>query len=219
MMDSEIHYSVITTADGSKTLLDPETGECFKSQHASATESWEVFYQPAVIQHPLWNKESPLRILELGFGTGTNLRLGLERDLPIEYVSIDKTYSPGEFFQKIDPYPNLSNALQIRKGKLGRVAFHLIEGEFEAILAQLILEKRLFEVIFFDPFSPLKNPSVWTPQIFSLAFELLSRQGRLVTYSVSRVAKDSAAAAGFTVHKLALPKILKKRSSLLAIKP
>jgi tRNA U34 5-methylaminomethyl-2-thiouridine-forming methyltransferase MnmC len=72
--------------------------------------------------------------------------------------------------------------------------------------------------ILFDPFSPKANPEAWTSEVFRLAAALLAPGGRLVTYSVSRTAKDAAASAGLIVEKHPLPAELNKRSALLATK-
>ncbi len=94
----------------------------------------------------------------------------------------------------------------------------LFEGDFFEVLTKLKQEQKQFHSIFFDPFSPSANPEAWSPILFQLAADLLPPQGRLVTYSVSRIAKDGCAQAGLLVEKRKLPDILQKRGALLAIK-
>jgi tRNA U34 5-methylaminomethyl-2-thiouridine-forming methyltransferase MnmC len=92
-------------------------------------------------------------------------------------------------------------------------------ADFFAALEQLGREGFLAHAILFDPFSPKANPEAWGAELFRRSAALLAPGGRLVTYSVSRAAKDGARAAGLEVEKRNLPPELQKRSALLATKP
>jgi tRNA U34 5-methylaminomethyl-2-thiouridine-forming methyltransferase MnmC len=210
------NFTLIPTADGSKTVYHMELDEHFKSPHACAIESEEVFIRPCIWENPHYVNTKPLNILELGFGIGANFRSLICHNVSANFVSIDCNLEAAHFYEKSMGDELLKGILTSRKGSVRELKFSILEGHFHSILPELLDES--FDVVFFDPFSPLKNPSCWTPEIFSHVFRKMTPGGRLATYSVSRIAKDSAMQAGFHIEKRSLPTVLKKRSSLLAIK-
>ena len=207
----------LQTSDGSWTLFSPQHQEHFKSRHAAREEAQEVFYRPGVLEHPHY--PHPLRILELGFGLGTNFSLLKEKQFQGSFLSIDRDFAPAIQFTGRFPDPELENLLQNRVWETFGFHAELREGEFLDALFALQEEKKRFHTIFFDPFSPRSNPEAWSQEIFTAAAHCLEPQGRLVTYSVARIAKDHAAVAGLRVSKRKNPPILRKKASLLAIKP
>ena len=58
------------TADGSATLYVPQLDEHYHSVKGALTESLHIFRNCAFLHHPQSNQ--PLRVLEIGFGTGLN---------------------------------------------------------------------------------------------------------------------------------------------------
>jgi tRNA U34 5-methylaminomethyl-2-thiouridine-forming methyltransferase MnmC len=199
------------------TVFDEEAGECFKSRHSALREAEEVFYRPGVEENPWFGKTQPFRILELGFGLGTNFEF--LRGKPVSLLSIDRDLSGARFFLEQEENPALGALLSRKAYEQGEFHCRLLEEDFFTALPALEEAGSLFHCVYFDPFSPKANPEAWTAELFSLTARLLAPGGRLVTYSVSRAAKDGALAAGLEAEKRDLPPELHKRSSLLAIKP
>ena len=215
-----MRFDLHPTEDGSLTVFDREAGECFKSRHAARTEAEHVFFGPGVLENPFYGTATPFRLLELGFGLGTNFLHCLDRGFQGEFVSIERDLAGLRFYLGREPQSEpLSRLAESRHFEQGSFRASLIEADFLEALP--LLAKRGFQAhaIYFDPFSPKANPGCWTPDFFRLAASLLVPGGRLVTYSVSRGAKDGASAAGLLVEKHKLPSSLKKRSALLALKP
>lgn len=212
-----MRFRVQTTQNGN-TVFDAEAGECFKSRHSAFTETEEVFYKPGVEENPWRERARPFRILELGFGLGTNfLHLATKR-APIELVSVERDLAGARFYLEQEANPLLATILSTGQFAEGSYRARIAEGDFFDVLPTLIQSGQRFHAVYFDPFSPKANPEAWSARLFSLAYALLEPRGRLVTYSVSRVAKDGAAAAGFRVEKRDLPAELQKRNALLATK-
>lgn len=208
-----MRFRIQETASG-PTVFDETVGECFKSRHSASEEAEAVFYQPGLAEHPDFGSR-PLSVLELGFGLGTNFLHLCRKSLPLRFVSIERDLSGVEYY--LQHFPNdLLETLVSQKQITSPLQAQLVEGDFFTCLPAL---QEDFDCVFFDPFSPKANPDCWTEILFALAFAKLRPNGRLVTYSVSRNAKDSALKAGFQVFKRDLPVGLQKRSSLLAIKP
>jgi tRNA U34 5-methylaminomethyl-2-thiouridine-forming methyltransferase MnmC len=209
-----MRFELRETADGSFTVFDGEAGETYKSRHAARTEAEHVFYRPAVLAHPDFAIR-PLEVVELGFGLGTNFQYFLASGFRGTFRSIERDLAGAEFYLAHAPDSDLAELLSRRELTRGEFRATLIRGDFFEALPTLTSA----DAILFDPFSPKANPEAWTRELFSQCYRLLRPGGRLVTYSVSRVAKDVAAEAGFEVSKLKLPDELNKRSSLLAIRP
>jgi tRNA U34 5-methylaminomethyl-2-thiouridine-forming methyltransferase MnmC len=214
-----MRFTLQSTEDGSLTVFDQEAGECFKSRHAARTEAEHVFYGPAVLENPHYGRAEPFRVLELGFGLGTNFLHVVERGFRGEFLSLEKDLSGARFFLENEANLDLGELVRARALLKNSVHARLFEEDFFTALPRLARECYRAHAIFFDPFSPKANPSCWTAELFRLAAAVLEPGGRLVTYSVSRAAKDGAAAAGLKVEKRDLPPSLKKRAALVAWKP
>ena len=209
-----------TTKDGSRTLFDSQSGEAYKSRHAARAESESIYWRHGVSENPL--AKDAFSVLELGFGLGSNLHFLLE-SWPktfihrFDYLGIDRDLSGARFFwqEENDPY-GLSAFVETLSGKNTYFEGTLLEEDFLSALAKQ--KNDSFSTIFFAPFPPKANPESWSQAIFQECFRVLKPKGRLLTYSVSRVAKDCALSAGFRIEKIPLPEILQKRHGLLAIK-
>jgi tRNA U34 5-methylaminomethyl-2-thiouridine-forming methyltransferase MnmC len=212
------------TADGSHTLFDAQWGETFKSRHAAGLESQEVFIRPGVLENPRFREERTFHILEMGLGLATNCRACLatvSNKTSFIYTAIEADLAGLETLLSTNQIETSNHSwiqTLLREGKaMPRPGFEvrLINEKFIPALDAL---PGPFDAIFHDPFSPARNPEGWTEEIAKKLFQVLSPNGRLVTYSVSRIAKEIFSKAGFEMTKLRLPELLHKRESLLAIK-
>jgi tRNA U34 5-methylaminomethyl-2-thiouridine-forming methyltransferase MnmC len=214
-----MRFELRETSDGSLTVFDREAGECFKSRHAARLEAEHVFYAPGVLEHGSYGAPG-FETLELGFGLGTNFLHFLSRGYAGGFTSIERDLAGARFFLENGEKDRALRELVDSGGfQTEKMRARIRQGDFFGELRALAKEGYRTDAVLFDPFSPKANPEAWTSELFALVFALLRPQGRLVTYSVSRVAKDAAAAAGFLVEKRELPSALRKRSALLAIRP
>lgn len=203
---------------GGITVFDEEAGECYKSRHSALAEAEHVFYRPGVKENHWWGNAAPFRILELGFGLGTNFEYLRRQGENLHLTSIDRDLAGARFLLSAEANPALAHVLKEKQFREGAFSAHLLEEDFFTTLPRLIESGEKFHCVYFDPFSPKANPDAWTEKLFRLSAELLHPGGRLVTYSVSRSAKDGAALAGLKAQKRDLPPELRKRSSLVAVK-
>lgn len=221
-------FEIRQTRDDSLTVFDQSVSESYKSSHAAHTESLEVFVRPGLFEHPNWRK-APLRILEFGFGLGTNfLTLANHPEVlasphPTEFISCECDLSGVDFYLEATSDRKELSANDRSKLTTLLKDRNFSDGVFRAELKDEKIQEYLrsnlrgrFDVIFFDPFSPTAAPECWAPEIFQQIGEHANPKARLVTYSVSRLAKDGAQAAGFTWEKRSVPELLNKRNSLLA---
>jgi tRNA U34 5-methylaminomethyl-2-thiouridine-forming methyltransferase MnmC len=62
-----------------------------------------------------------------------------------------------------------------------------------------------YDVIFFDAFSPDKQPEMWSTEIFKRLYENLNPAGVITTYCVKGTVRRMLKTAGFRVEKLPGP--------------
>ena len=166
-----------------------------------------------------------IRVLEMGFGTGLNTWLTLEKaartGLRVEYTAVELhpvprevaaelVYTSDERFMALHDSPwnvwsEPSPGFRLRK-LYGSMADILEGSGFSAI----------FDVVYWDAFAPDSQPELWTPEIFALVYKATAPGGVLVTYSSKGDVRRALQAAGFVVEKL--PGALGKRHMLRAKK-
>lgn len=211
------------TEDGSHTLFSEELSECYHSQHGAIQESEYIFIQSG------FDKciKSELNILEVGFGTGLNAFLTLikteELQKKINYTAIELYPVAENVIQQLnysniagksscDNFFNLHRTVWEQSVKLTD-CFTLtkIRADFTTINID-----GSFDLIYFDAFSPEKQPEMWSQKCFNMLYEHANVGCILVTYCAKGIVRRSMLEAGFYVERLPGPP--GKREILRAIK-
>ncbi len=217
--------TIITTADGSKTISLNEWKEHYHSTHGAVNEAYHVFIDHGLAQMT----HRDVSILEVGFGTGLNALITLyeagKRNLRIRYTGVEAyPVSMEEVYQL-----NYAEDLEIPHLKGYYEAMHLCpweSGSEITSLFQLIKQKKdfreirdrgVYDLVYFDAFGPRVQPELWTSDIFLQMFNALKENGLLVTYSAKGSVRRAMQEVGFTVERLAGPP--GKREMLRARKP
>lgn len=213
----------MVTKDGSQTMFVQGMNEPYHSIHGALQESMHVFIKEGL--HRL--QQSSIRILELGFGTGLNALLTLNEaslhDLNIYYHAVEK-YPLKESEYKLLNYEKL--AAMPSEGKLNQM--HSCPwGETVHISDRFRLFKEKadfrsmnlpphFNLVYFDAFSPDKQPELWTGDIFDSIGQASDTGAILVTYSSRGIVRRTLSSSGFDVLKVPGPP--GKREIIRAIK-
>jgi tRNA U34 5-methylaminomethyl-2-thiouridine-forming methyltransferase MnmC len=230
--DARPTTTVVETADGSHSLYVPAFAEHYHSTHGALQESRHVFID-AGFRYILKNiARRPLRILEMGFGTGLNAWLTLleaERNaVDVYYEAIEKYPLPQDIVAQLN-YGQLLPSAHLCFARLHQSPWAL-PGEVgsPAVLSpHFTLSKRPadlrdyrptrpFDLIYFDAFAPAVQPELWTDSIFKKLYDGLADGGALVTYSSKGTVKTALRKAGFSVARL--PGAAGKRHMLRAEK-
>ncbi len=211
------------TEDGSHTLYVPEIDECYHSTHGSVQESRLIFIQYGFLE----SKKEEVNILEIGFGTGLNAFLTL-----VETKKLEKKVN----YTAVELYPvETSKAILLNYPELiensKRSDFEKLHtsewNKWEEISPNFRLNKIKgdftktdftdnFDVIYFDAFSPEKQPEMWTTELFRKLYLCSSKNAILTTYCCKGAVKRAMKDAGFLVEKLPGP--IGKREILRAKK-
>lgn len=207
-MDSEL----ILTEDGSHTLFVPEIDECYHSSHGAMQESTHIFIE-AGLKHCL---KQEIKVLEIGFGTGLNAFLTLieaERSgIQIQYtalelyqVEVEKAlslnyadqYSP-EMKKYFESIQTSAWNTKVQISPLFRL--EKIKADFTTVEFP-----EAYDVIYFDAFSPEKQPEMWLPGQFEKLAEHCNPGTVLTTYCAKGAVRRAMSAAGFNVERLPGP--------------
>ena len=169
---------LILTNDGSHSLFVPEINECYHSRHGAIVEAEHVFIRNGFSAA----NKSKLNILEVGFGTGLNALLTYQK---AEQKSIKVQYHTIELYPiKKKSYLQLNFADLIGLKQENLLDLHDCPWEEECkINTYFSLTKNhaaleeyntnvKFDIIYFDAFSPEKQPELWNKHIWSPPFSI-----------------------------------------------
>jgi len=209
-----MHRQIQLTADGSHTISIPELGVTYHSHHGAIQESMHVFLQAALI--PTWKRFSndPIRILEIGFGTGLNalltLREAVAQQRVIHYTAIEKYPLTAEEAGSLNHGQLLGmNDLLGQLHTENWDQLFPIDPFFSLHKINLSLPSPILiepvHCIYFDAFAPDIQPALWDQAFFETLFRLLIPGGYLATYSSKSAVRRALTAAGFVVHKIPGP--------------
>jgi tRNA U34 5-methylaminomethyl-2-thiouridine-forming methyltransferase MnmC len=215
---------LLTTEDGSHTLYVPDIDESYHSSHGAMQESEYIFIKAGLDQCPKKN----ISVLEVGFGTGLNAFLTLleaeKKKLNIQYCSLEKYPIGMENVIELN-YPDLIDPS--RKALFGMLHYWQWNKPVQ-LTPDFLLQKihtdfteynfdNQFDVVFFDAFSPDKQPEMWTEQQFRKIFNACYPNAVLTTYCAKGAVRRAMIAAGFSVERLPGPpgkrEILRARKS------
>ncbi len=219
------HLSIVTTADGSKTIYNALVGENYHSKHGALQESLHVFVHSGLQFFLEKSGQSTANVLEVGFGTGLNFLLSADycnqHNASINYTGIEAYPLTPELIAATgyEQYvtlatwqsflENYEQALQkpvdINHARL-RVA--------KSTLANFTIDD-LFDVIYFDAFAAIHQPEMWSDDAIKHTLEFLKPGGVFVTYAITGNLKRCIKALGLKVEKA--PGAPGKREMLRAI--
>ncbi len=217
---------IVTTADGSHTIVIPEMDEHYHSVNGAITESKHVFINAGLKK--LIQKN--VSVLEIGFGTGLNALLtfqaSMNENIAVNYTAIEKYPLSESEFKKMN-YSELTGKARTN----GFRKMHECEwNQWVNITPNFSIYKaktdfRLFKLettgpfnlVYFDAFAPGKHPDLWTKEVFSKIFDHCMPGTVFVTYCAMGKVRRNLTETGFEVERIPGPP--GKREMLRAVKP
>lgn len=204
--------SLSLTEDGSHTLYLSELEEPYHSMHGAIQESSHVFINQGFLQ--LTKKK--LRILEIGMGTGLNLILSLlestNKDIGVHYHAVEKYPLIPSEYSRLNYETILKDLPEGILKKIHKAPWELIvdlSPAFSLFKEQSDFRsmnpKGTFDLVYFDAFSPDKQPKLWSTEVFSRIAGLTKPGAILVTYSSKGIVRRALSDCGFHVTKVAGP--------------
>ncbi|MBC6606007.1 tRNA (5-methylaminomethyl-2-thiouridine)(34)-methyltransferase MnmD [Hymenobacter sp. BT188] len=215
--DDEPKVEVRVTQDGSSTLYVPALDEHYHSTHGAVQEAQHV-YLAAGLESVLAASGGQIQVLEIGFGTGLNALLTLQRSLSVSQLI---------HYDTLEKYPlstHVIAALGVERYILNpelqefhyrlhaapwdtavRLTPHFTLRKHHAALQEYQLPPSHYNVIYFDAFAPEKQPDMWTDAVFSQLFAATAPGGILTSYCAKGSFRRSLKAAGWVVEKIPGP--------------
>lgn len=208
--------SIITTADGSKTIQIEEWNEQYHSIHGAIQEAKHVYIEYGLREFlQRQPNQKHINILEIGFGTGLNALLTATDELALQKSIL---------YHGIEAYPVSSDELRalnysdLLVSKLN-IFDHLHQASWHKeiqITKHFVLKKRqeffteikyvnVFDIVYFDAFGPRVQPDLWTPSIFKMMYTAMRLGSVLVTYSAKGSVRRAMQEVGFEVERLSGP--------------
>lgn len=180
-------YTVVATGDGSFTLHSAKDGEACHSLDGAVGEARYNFVEGCRILEKSRVK-GRVAILEIGFGLGLNFletcRVLGETDF--EYIALERDQKMVEAV--------FSAVAEMRLiAEKGMIEF----GDAVESIDRLIFSGKKFDAFYQDPFSPKKNPRLWTVDWFAKLRRLAADGAILSTYSSARSVTKALTAAGW----------------------
>jgi tRNA U34 5-methylaminomethyl-2-thiouridine-forming methyltransferase MnmC len=212
-----MHRNLVLTKDGSHTIEIPAMNVTYHSIHGAIQESMHVFIQAGLREYAA---TTPLRIFEMGFGTGLNALLTL---IEAETNKFSIHYTTIELFPlQSTETGSLNYCKQLHRPDIQLLFEQLHSSDWEKdvlITNHFSLHKsaisllninhhgsiRPYDLVFYDAFAPSAQPELWTTVIFEKLYALLIPGGKLLTYCSKSDVRRSLSAAGFVVEKIPGP--------------
>jgi tRNA U34 5-methylaminomethyl-2-thiouridine-forming methyltransferase MnmC len=217
---------IITTSDGSHSLLNEELNETYHSIHGAIQESAHVFIESG-LEYAEENFTTPVSIFELGFGTGLNalltLRHSLQHQKKIQYTSIEESPLREEIWSQLNyaPLINLTHEFEAMHRATWGTSQHITPDfsllKLHATFQQFDIPYQRYELIYYDAFAPSKQPELWSYSILEKISHGLKPGGVIVTYCAKGQLKRDLASLGLIVETLPGPP--GKKEMVRAVKP
>lgn len=210
------------TEDGSKTIYIEDWNESYHSKHGAVQEAMHVFIKNG-FSHFIATKK-PLKILEIGLGTGLNAFITLleaeKNQQYVNYVGIEKfpvlkaEFDAIDFFDDVFKfYPELAH----RKEELHVIYRYLFLSDWEnwQIISPYFRIKKVkddffnlkncneneFDLVYFDAFGSQIQPEMWEKELFEIIDSTTKSTAIFTTYASKGTVKRGLKELGYVVEK------------------
>ncbi len=168
---------------------------------AGARAETRFHYLEGCLIQELFRTRSPVRVLEVGFGTGIGweeTRAPLPKGGSLDFVSLE-----------IDEDLVRWSAPQLQRREAeglvwyeqatGEARLRVLVGDARSTLPRWPQEAP-FDAVYQDAFAPRKNPILWTTEWFTLLRDLSAEHAVMATYSSGVAIRKAMHDAGWAVH-------------------
>ncbi len=203
---------IIKTEDGSHSLYRKDLNETYHSFHGAIQESAYVFIKMG-LEH-LLQKDAinhPIKIFEVGFGTGLNALLtysrAIEQKIEVEFDTVETIPLTQEIFSQLNYTDTLghqkafSTMHQCDWGQQVKIDSGFTLKKIRTSL-QEYFPTSSYQLIYFDAFAPSRQPELWSLEMMEKCYKMLDKEGVLVTYCAKGQLKRDLKTAGFDVETL-----------------
>jgi chorismate dehydratase len=213
---------LIQTDDGSTTL--------FMEEYEQAMHSTSGAYEESLLKHVipsgiLKEKKIPVNVLDIGFGMGYNILALIneynkkKRKNILNIISLEKNKSFAQFMSEVrfndgrdSFYSLVKKAYSEDRCNSENINILVKFGDAREIIKTF--EDKKFDAVFQDPFSPSKNPELWSLDYFKIIRRIIKKEGIITTYSSALQVRRALIEAGFHIGRG--PSVGMKREGTIA---
>lgn len=198
------------TADGSATIYIPSIDEHYHSVKGALTESLHIYLSCGVLHRASQLKNPrPLRVMEVGFGTGLNAALCASSGVAMHYMAFEMFPLAAAEVEALGYGAYVDGAVL---GKLHSASWDIpvaINDNFtiEKIHADVTVAPlpQEVDVVLYDAFAPEKQPEMWDPGLFRRICDVMADRATLTTYCAKGCVRRMLEAVGLQVERLPGP--------------
>jgi len=221
---------LITSEDGSHTLISGQFGVSYHSTHGALQESITVFLA-AGLHYARHNFLADIKILEMGFGTGLNALLTLieaERyRTSVSYSTLEaypislKEADDLNYIDILDQPQHTENfkAMHGAKTNTAQVLSPYFNFTKHITKLETFNPSGKYNVVFYDAFAPTTQPELWDEPMMKKIYDILDDEAVFVSYCAKGSFKRALKAAGFTIEPLPGPPGKREMTRALKLKP
>jgi tRNA U34 5-methylaminomethyl-2-thiouridine-forming methyltransferase MnmC len=161
---------LMETDDGSITIFHPEYEQAMHTHSGAYTESLVKHINPSRLLEKI---PQGIDVLDVGFGMGYNIlallheagKLGLRGRISV--ISLERDRSGGELVEKAgfnderdQPFALVKKAFFSGVACRDDLSLRVLFGDARRTISSI--SGMSFDAVFHDPFSPSRNPELWT---------------------------------------------------------
>lgn len=210
MAQSQV-YELIRLRNEAWSVYSAKDGETMHPGLGPVEEAESLYVQQLDLPRRIASHSGEFVVWDVGLGAAANALavIRVAADSPVRIISFDSTVDALSFaLNHVDRLTYLSGFEDklrefIRSGEVrfDKIHWELRLGDFVQVISAAALPPP--DAILFDPFSPTKNPAMWTRQLFAGIFRLLkpNQPCALATYSRSTIVRTALLLGGFFVGR------------------
>jgi len=204
-------FEVVVTRQGGLSVLDRQVGEVMHPGVGARAEAERLYAGQARLAERLAEGGPPLVLFDVGLGAGSNALAACRaaRAAPpgsrrLELLSFERDTAALAFASADGCAERLGLAaeeVRALRALLGRgsheepgLRWRLAPGDARAALSAA---GERAEVVFWDPFSPLRNPELWSAGAFAGLRARCAPRATVFTYSTATAVRSALLLAGF----------------------
>jgi tRNA U34 5-methylaminomethyl-2-thiouridine-forming methyltransferase MnmC len=209
------NVTLMTTADGSYTLMNNDLEETYHSINGAIGESRHVFLNNGFkYLEELYPEKNNISVLEVGFGSGMNFLVTADyceqEKKNLNYCGIEAYPISAEVLSQIGYGKIIENDIvtsdfkkayeELLEGKCCDIGTHSHLKLYIQQVKQTLIDYT-FDIVCYDAFSPSSQEEMWDTETISLISKLITTGGIFVTYSITGNLKRLLKSLGFRIEK------------------
>ena len=208
-------YTLIETEDGHRTLKSHFFEENCHSTSGAWEETLHNYFKGAQVREKYQNN-NPLVIFEVGFALGIgphvcfkellketikNKVIFISSEIDEKFITWTLNHSEFAFFLK-ENKASITDYEKYVEVTFQNFHLYILKGDLRKSIKHVQEITHLpFDCVFHDPFSPMKNPTLWTKEWFETIKVYMKKDSLLTTYSSAVRFRKALLEAGFQIEK------------------